>query len=124
VLLAAWIDPVTTSAVRGVADALFAAALYALLVGMHWPPWAVVVGAIGIGALRGLAVEPERRPVPCRIGRASSEPDARRQLPQPLDRRIAPRPPQCHGIAGHARQHVQMQMRHCLPPATRSPAGS
>ncbi|MDT3680470.1 MAG: chromate efflux transporter [Burkholderiaceae bacterium] len=55
VLLAAWIDPVTTSAVRGVADALFAAALYALLVGMHWPPWAVVVGAIGIGALRGLA---------------------------------------------------------------------
>ncbi len=54
VLLAAWIDPVTTSAVRGVVDALFAAALYVLLVGMRWPPWAVVVAGIGVGALRGL----------------------------------------------------------------------
>ncbi len=55
VLLAAWIDPVATSAVRGPADALFAAALYALLVGLRWRPWAVVVAAIGIGTLRGLA---------------------------------------------------------------------
>ncbi len=55
VLLAAWIDPVATSAVRGLADALFAGALYALLVGLRWPPWAVVVAAIGIGALRGWA---------------------------------------------------------------------
>jgi len=54
VLPAAWIDPVTTSAVRGVVDALLAAALYVLLVGMRWPPWAVVVAAIGVGVLRSL----------------------------------------------------------------------
>jgi len=57
VLLAAWIDPVTTSAVRGVADGLFATGLYLLLVVLRWPPWAVVVVAIGIGALRGLGLD-------------------------------------------------------------------
>ncbi|MCD6681264.1 MAG: chromate efflux transporter [Burkholderiaceae bacterium] len=54
VLLAAWIDPVTTSAVRGVGDALFAAGLYLLLVALRRPPWMVVVVALGIGALRGV----------------------------------------------------------------------
>lgn len=55
VLLAAWIDPATTSAIRGAADALFAVALFGLLVGLRWPPWAVVATAIAAGAARGLA---------------------------------------------------------------------
>lgn len=53
VLLAAWIDPVATSALHGPVDALVAAALFALLVALRWPPWAVVLVAIGFGALRG-----------------------------------------------------------------------
>ncbi|RIK98918.1 MAG: chromate transporter [Burkholderiales bacterium] len=53
VLLAAWIDPVATSAMRGLVDALLAAGLYALLVALRWPPWVIVVVAIGVGALRG-----------------------------------------------------------------------
>lgn len=53
VLFAAWVAPVSTSAIRGPLDALFAAALFALLVALRWPPWAVVAAAAGTGALRG-----------------------------------------------------------------------
>lgn len=54
VLAAAWLDPVATSAVHGPVDALFAAALFALLVGLRWPPWAVVAAALLAGVLRAL----------------------------------------------------------------------
>lgn len=55
VLFAAWVDPVATSAVRGPLDAVLAVALFALLVALRWPPWAVVVAAVVAGALRGFA---------------------------------------------------------------------
>lgn len=55
VLLAAWVDPVATSAVHEPLDALLAGALFGLLVALRWPPWAVVVAAAGAGALRGFA---------------------------------------------------------------------
>lgn len=54
ILLAALIDPVATSAVQSVLDALIAAALALLLMRLRWPPMAVVAAAIGLGAARAL----------------------------------------------------------------------
>ncbi|MFO1301767.1 MAG: chromate efflux transporter [Burkholderiaceae bacterium] len=54
VLLAAWIDPVSTSALRSALDVVVAIVLVVLLVRLRWPPLAVVATAVALGALRAL----------------------------------------------------------------------
>ena len=55
-LLAAFLDPVVTAGIRGAGDALLAVVGFALLAGLRWPAWSVVLlGAAGGAALAALA---------------------------------------------------------------------
>jgi chromate transporter len=51
---AAWIDPITTSSVTTVADAVFAVALFGALHFAKAPPWLVVIAAVLASPLLGL----------------------------------------------------------------------
>ena len=51
---AAWIDPITTSSVTTVADAVFAVALFGALHFAKAPPWMVVIAAVLASPLLGL----------------------------------------------------------------------
>ena len=52
-LLAALWNPVITSAVHGVGDALLAGVALAALMKWKWPPWVVVAGCAGVGWVMG-----------------------------------------------------------------------
>ena len=54
VLFAAWIDPVSTSALRSVPDVAVAIVLVVLLMRLRWTPLAVVATAVALGAVRAL----------------------------------------------------------------------
>ena len=54
VLFAAWIDPVSTSALRSVPDVAVAIVLVVLLMRLRWTPLAVVAAAVALGAVRAL----------------------------------------------------------------------
>jgi chromate transporter len=54
VLFAAWIDPVSTSALRSAPDVAVAVVLVVLLMRLRWTPLAVVATAVAVGAVRAL----------------------------------------------------------------------
>lgn len=55
VLFAAWLDPVSTSALRSAPDVAVAVVLVVLLMRLRWTPLAVVATAVAVGAVRAFA---------------------------------------------------------------------